>query len=125
TAGRLRAANLGPMLESERDWRPVAWRRAARRGTSMALLFTLEDHIATITINRPEVRNALDPATMAELADAWRRVRDDPEIWVAILTGAGDRAFCAGADLMAPADPTTYQEYPGGLQTYFPFDLKG
>src|SRR5690242_19245195 len=91
----------------------------------MALLFETEDHVATITINRPEVRNALDPETMAELADAWARVRDDPEIRVAILTGAGDRAFCAGADLAKPADPTVYEETPGGLKSYFPFDLKG
>jgi len=61
--------------------------------------FELADRIATVTINRPEAMNALDPATLAALAAAWAEIRDNPEIWTAIVTGAGDRAFCAGADL--------------------------
>lgn len=67
----------------------------------MALLVEVEDHIATLTLNRPEVMNALDPATYLELSAAWQRVRDDPDIWVAIVTGAGSKSFCAGADLRA------------------------
>jgi len=55
--------------------------------------------IALITIDRPEVHNAIDRATDQALLAAWRQFRDDPNAWVAILTGAGDRAFCAGADL--------------------------
>ncbi|WP_426958426.1 enoyl-CoA hydratase/isomerase family protein [Muricoccus radiodurans] len=55
--------------------------------------------VATITINRPEVRNALDAEHYAGLTAAWMRVRDDTAIRCAIITGAGDRAFCAGADL--------------------------
>ena len=58
-----------------------------------------EPHIALVTINRPEKRNALDGEHMQALGEAWRRVRDDDEIWCAIVTGAGDRAFCAGGDL--------------------------
>lgn len=65
----------------------------------MALLFEVEDRVATITFNRPEKMNAIDPDTYAELSQAWIRVRDDPDIWVAIITGAGTRAFTAGADL--------------------------
>lgn len=65
----------------------------------MALLFEVEDRIATITLNRPEVMNAMDPATYRELSEAWRTVRDDPDIWAAIITGAGDRSFTSGADL--------------------------
>lgn len=65
----------------------------------MSLLFDVQDHIATLTLNRPEVMNAMDDATYAELSEAWIEVRDNPEIWVAIITGAGDRAFTAGADL--------------------------
>ena len=61
--------------------------------------FDLTDRIATVTINRPEAMNALDPETVAALAEVWAEVRDNPEIWTAIVTGAGDRAFCAGADL--------------------------
>src|ERR1700690_1344165 len=66
---------------------------------SMALLFETSDHIATITFNRPEAMNAMDPETYQQLSDAWIEVRDNPEIWAAIITGAGDRAFTAGADL--------------------------
>lgn len=65
----------------------------------MPILYEQQDRVVTITINRPEAMNAIDPETHFELIDAWIRFRDDPEAWVAILTGAGDRAFSAGADL--------------------------
>jgi E-phenylitaconyl-CoA hydratase len=65
----------------------------------MPILYEKDGRIATITINRPEALNAIDPATNAELGEAFADFRDDPEVWVAILTGAGERAFCAGADL--------------------------
>jgi enoyl-CoA hydratase len=64
-----------------------------------ALLYEKEGHVATLTMNRPDVRNALNAEMLCRLADAWQDVNDDPEIRVAILTGAGDQAFCAGADL--------------------------
>ncbi|MBO3736798.1 crotonase/enoyl-CoA hydratase family protein [Actinoplanes flavus] len=63
--------------------------------------------ILIVTMNRPEVRNALSPAMMAVMRDAWDRVDTDPSIRVAILTGAGG-AFCAGADLRAMT-----AEHPG------------
>jgi naphthoate synthase len=56
------------------------------------------DGIAKITINRPEVRNAFRPQTLFQLAEAFDRARDDPEVGVIILTGAGDEAFCSGGD---------------------------
>ena len=59
----------------------------------------IEDGIALITINRPDKRNALDPEHYAALSQAWQRVRDDPAIRVAVITGAGDKSFSAGADL--------------------------
>jgi enoyl-CoA hydratase/carnithine racemase len=59
--------------------------------------YETSDGIALITLNRPEVKNAIDPAMDRLLADTWRRFRDDPKVAVAILTGAGD-AFCSGAD---------------------------
>lgn len=65
----------------------------------MAIDFLVSEGIATITINRPERRNALDAEHYALLSQAWQRVRDDDDIRVAIVTGAGDDAFCAGADL--------------------------
>lgn len=63
------------------------------------ILFEKRGHVAHVTLNRPEVMNALHPPANAELARAWSQVIDDDEIWVAILTGAGDRAFSAGSDL--------------------------
>jgi enoyl-CoA hydratase/carnithine racemase len=62
------------------------------------VLFEVEGRVATITLNRPEAMNSLSRALSRGVADAFRRVQEDPEIRVAILTGRG-RAFCAGADL--------------------------
>jgi enoyl-CoA hydratase/carnithine racemase len=56
-------------------------------------------HVAMVTIERPEQANALDPATLCDLANAWRRIAEDAEIRCAVLTGAGDRVFCSGMDL--------------------------
>lgn len=66
----------------------------------MALVYEKKDKIAYITINRPEAMNAMDPETYRELSEAWIDVRDDADVWVAIITGAGNKAFSAGADLM-------------------------
>ena len=60
--------------------------------------YQLEDHIATITLNRPEARNAINGALRQELNAAWDRFRDEEEAWVGVLTANGD-VFCAGADL--------------------------
>jgi E-phenylitaconyl-CoA hydratase len=67
------------------------------------IIYEKKDRIATVTINRPERRNAIDPKTSYELRAAWTDFRDDPDLWVGILTGAGDKAFSAGADLVAMA----------------------
>lgn len=65
----------------------------------MKLIYEIKDKVAYITINRPEVMNAMDPEVYAELSKAWVDVRDNPDVWVAIITGAGQKAFTAGADL--------------------------
>ena len=56
-------------------------------------------HVALVTIDRPEAANALDPRTLRELAETWRRIAEDSEIRCAVLTGAGDRVFCSGMDM--------------------------
>lgn len=56
-------------------------------------------HVAVVTLDRPDRANALDPETLRDLAGHWRRINQDPSIRVAILTGAGDRIFCAGMDM--------------------------
>jgi naphthoate synthase len=60
--------------------------------------------IAKVTIDRPEVRNAFRPQTLFELADAFDRARDDPEIGVVVLTGEGPLAFCSGGDQRTRGD---------------------
>ena len=57
------------------------------------------DHLALLTINRPDVMNAIHPPAAQEMAKVWEDFKQDPEAWVAIVTGAGDRAFSAGMDL--------------------------
>lgn len=66
----------------------------------MSIDFQFDDNgIATVTINRPERLNALDRAAYVELSKVWLEVRDNPEIRCAIVTGAGEKSFCAGADI--------------------------
>ena len=65
------------------------------------------DGVARVTLNRPEVRNALNEALLRELEASLRRLEDDPAARTIVLRGAGDRAFCAGADLKQVADRGT------------------
>ena len=65
----------------------------------MSIEYETEDHVARITINRPRAMNAIDRAHNGALEEAWRRLNEDPQIRVGVLTGAGEHAFCAGADL--------------------------
>ncbi len=65
------------------------------------VLYERRGKVAYITLNRPESLNAMNGAMTAGLRQAWRTFRDDRDAWVAIITGAGERAFCAGADVKA------------------------
>ncbi|MGO4832027.1 enoyl-CoA hydratase/isomerase family protein [Rhizobiaceae sp. 2RAB30] len=67
----------------------------------MSIDLTVEDGVATVTINRPDRLNAMDAEHYSLLSGAWVEIRDNPAIRVAIVTGAGDRAFSVGADLKA------------------------
>jgi naphthoate synthase len=71
------------------------WKRS---GEYEDIWYDTMDGIAKITINRPEVRNAFRPTTLFELGHAFNQARDDPEVGVVILTGAGTQAFCSGGD---------------------------
>ncbi len=64
-----------------------------------AVLYDVADGIATVTINRPNRRNALSWQVMTELREAFEDAKSDAAVHVVVLTGAGDKAFCAGADL--------------------------
>ena len=63
------------------------------------ILFEKRDHIAIVTINRPDAMNALTKEMLLGIDHAFAEIEADPELWVSILTAAGDRAFCCGMDL--------------------------
>jgi enoyl-CoA hydratase/carnithine racemase len=92
----------------------------------MALLYEKEDKIVTITLNRPESLNSYDWEQTQEFSEAIVKFRDDPDAWAAIITGAGDKAFSAGADLkkLVPAAQETgqpeYVHIMTGLRIYKP-----
>jgi len=85
----------------------------------VALKFSIDNHVATITLDRPEALNALDPETQQELWDAFHAVKTDPQARVVIVTGAGEKAFCVGADLkktMPPSESHAQLTFGGGAQ---------
>jgi naphthoate synthase len=80
----------------EKDlYAPIEWQPA---GEFEDILYERAESIARIMINRPEVRNAFRPQTLAELREAFALARDDLEVGAIIFTGAGDEAFCSGGD---------------------------
>ena len=72
----------------------------------MGVEFKVENHIAYITLNRPEAMNSLDPEALEQLKQIWTEVRTNRDIWVSILTGAGEKAFCTGTDMKKAPPPT-------------------
>src|SRR2546425_4273734 len=85
--------------------------------TYQTLLFEVRDGVAVITINRPDKLNALNDQVMAELADVAERLATDDDIRGAILTGAGPKAFVAGADIgdLAQQGPFRSEEHTSEL----------
>src|SRR5581483_7404262 len=85
-----------------------------------------DGHVLTVTINRPEVMNALHPPANAELAAVWDSFAADPDLWIGIITGAGDRAFSAGNDLKYQASGGDMSGQPAsgfaGLTSRFDLD---
>src|SRR5947209_11368774 len=84
----------------------------------MPVRYEKEGRIATVTIDRPDALNAIDPETNEGLVRAWNEFRDDPEVWIGILTGAGERAFCAGADLKELIPSLGEQARRGALKEF-------
>jgi len=72
----------------------------------MPIEYQKEGHIAIFTINNPEVMNALSPQGVAEWTEALIDFRENKSLWVGIITGAGDRAFCTGLDLRSAGPPS-------------------
>jgi len=86
----------------------------------MSVDFTVRDHVARVTIDRPDRMNAVDLATEAELIRIWEAIEKDRAVRVVVLTGAGDRAFCTGADMKGRSSGLSGLEYwaaprPGGF----------
>ncbi|HSW15985.1 MAG TPA: enoyl-CoA hydratase-related protein [Ramlibacter sp.] len=82
----------------------------------MPVLYEMHDGVAIVTLNRPEAMNAIDPQTRAELRDIWRQIAENDSIRCVVLTGAGDKAFCAGSDLkktMPPAESFAQLSFTG------------
>lgn len=75
-----------------------------------SIRYGVEDAVATITLNRPDIRNALAGDMVPELQNAFAAARDDPAVRVVVLTGTGDQAFCAGADLATFTDQASELE---------------
>lgn len=84
------------------------------------ILYRLQDHCATVTINRPQVLNSFDYVTLREMEHAFQAAADDENVSVLVLTGAGDKAFCTGADLQEQSQflkrPHDYWKWFGAFQ---------
>src|SRR3954447_4751525 len=89
------------------------------------VLYEKRDRIAWITINRPEARNAIDPDVHRAMIETWADFRDDDSVDVAILTGAGDDAFCAGADLKTYIPPIIERASPHEIREIVELGLNG
>ena len=86
----------------------------------MSVSYELHDHVARVTIDRPEVLNAIDASTETMLQEIWSELENEPEARVIVLTGAGEKAFSVGADMKRTKDAATGLEYwakprPGGF----------
>jgi enoyl-CoA hydratase len=75
------------------------------------LRYEQDDHVVTLTYDRPEQHNAVNRRMNTELQDAWQRFRDDEDSFVLVITGAGEHAFCAGWDLQDAAELTQLGDY--------------
>src|SRR5450759_4968721 len=93
--GRRRIQNRASDRSRSKSLKDRGWQKA---GSYEDIVYETWDGIAKITINRPEVRNAFRPTTVSEMSRAFEVARDDPEVGVVILTGAGTEAFCSGGD---------------------------
>ena len=81
-----------------------SWEVGAGSEKFIDIIYEVGEGIAKITINRPEVRNAFRPETLAELQEAFSLARDDESVGVIIFTGAGSEAFCSGGDINVRGD---------------------
>lgn len=83
------------------------------------ILVAIEHQVAVITINRPEVRNALSNETVKEIRECLRKIEADPDIMAAVFTGAGEKAFIAGADIRGVQEKTFLDGLVSDMQSLY------
>ena len=85
----------------------------------MSVQFTVQDHVARVTLDRPDRLNAVDQTTESELIRVWEAIERDRDIRVVVLTGTGERAFCTGADMKGGSGSSGLEYWaaprPGGF----------
>jgi len=85
----------------------------------MPVRFELKDHVARVTIDRPDVLNAIDAEAEGQLQAIWQQIEENRAVRVVVLTGAGDRAFCVGADMKSAGGKSGLEYWaasrPGGF----------
>jgi enoyl-CoA hydratase/carnithine racemase len=85
----------------------------------MTIRFVVENHVARVTIDRPDRMNAIDEASEAELMRIWSAIERNEQVRCVVLTGAGERAFCTGADMKQSGNKTGLEYWaaarPGGF----------
>ena len=87
-----------------------------------AIIYEKKDNVAWITLNRPKVLNAQNETMLTELTKSLEDARDDDNVYVIVITGAGEKAFCAGADqdmLLVWTPMDVIKKYKGGVRPYF------
>ena len=90
----------------------------------MPVLYEKRDHVAHVTLNRPEVLNAFNRAMHQSLREVWMDFREDDDAWVALITGAGDRAFSAGQDMKEAGEGRSQGTRRSFWETWFGGDLQ-
>ncbi len=88
------------------------------------VLYEKRDHVAYVTLNRPEVLNAFNRAMHQALRQVWMDFREDDDAWVALITGAGDRAFSAGQDVKEVGERRAQSAQRSFWDTWFGSDLQ-
>lgn len=102
---RAKGAGVSKPFKREPGSRVIpSWEVGAGSEKFIDIIYEVGEGIAKITINRPEVRNAFRPETLAELQEAFSLARDDESVGVIIFTGAGSEAFCSGGDINVRGD---------------------
>src|SRR5699024_5343804 len=79
--------------------RVIMTRRISMSTENKEVLYELEDHVAYITINRPQRSNAISEAVREDLISCLSEANEDIDVWTVVITGSGNKSFCAGADL--------------------------